>query len=904
MADGSVVFSTELDTGGLKGALNGVGSLAKGAGKTFAAGFKGVGIALGAVTTGLGFLAKTAVSYNSSMEQYTTNFGVMLSSEAAAVERVAELREMAAKTPFGMEDLANASQTMLSFGLGAEESMVAMQQLGDISLGNKERFNSLSLAFAQVSAAGKLTGQDLLQMVNAGFNPLQTIAEKTGANLGDLKEVMAGGKGSKEFRKQLKAAQKEVKKMGDNASDGAKMLVQLGKDGAISAEMVAMAMEIETSPGGRFYNGMQKASETFSGMVSTLQDDATALVGKVFEPMTQSLTKNLLPLAQSYIKRLSDAFDSGGTEGLVTAVGDVIADALTKTAEELPSVLTLATNLLSSIGTELTNNSDKIAGGVSAALEAIATSDLPETAITSLGTLATSLITKLSSSLSDNAGDLLGGIASGINSLLEGGVTGDLLTSAINLATGLATALADNLPDTLPAIAKAIVDGIGAAISSLPELATTAGKLIDGLKVGLLGEDGTGGAVGVLAQGLIDGINSFLSSSGTQITIPDWATIIGGIKDTITGIGEAVTTTKTNLTTLFTSTWDDKITPIIQNIKAIWEAIVSAISSAITTAKEFFALGFESGPENPEAFQAENEKLLEQYELAGLMYGDPTTALLQNNGFIPPEETGFDLAEWLFPSAGAEGMSDIESQVQTAAENIAAMSDTALVEAFKNGEISYDQLVAAKFGEAASGEGEGAGEGSAISQMAQQIVSELSAGVSESTDLATALAALLATAQAAVTSSISGFRGVGYQIVAGMAAGVRAGSGILSAAVTAVINAALAAAKRAAEIQSPSRLFRDEVGLFIARGAAEGVTMGAGHLRTAVANMVNTAVPDMSRIGTQIMSASAGRNASAAMAAAMGAANFSQTNNFNVPVQTPDEFAKTMRLYATYGLQG
>ena len=33
-------------------------------------------------------------------------------------------------------------------------------------------------------------------------------------------------------------------------------------------------------------------------------------------------------------------------------------------------------------------------------------------------------------------------------------------------------------------------------------------------------------------------------------------------------------------------------------------------------------------------------------------------------------------------------------------------------------------------------------------------------------------------------------------------------------------------------------------------------------------------------------------------------ASFQQVNNFNVPVQTPDEFAKTMRLYATYGLEG
>ena len=102
----------------------------------------------------------------------------MLGDEAKGVEYVAQLREKAAKTPFGMEDLASAAQTMLSFGMDAENANTAMDRLGDIALGDKDKFQSLSLAFSQISAAGKLTGEDLLQMVNAGFNPLNTLAEK------------------------------------------------------------------------------------------------------------------------------------------------------------------------------------------------------------------------------------------------------------------------------------------------------------------------------------------------------------------------------------------------------------------------------------------------------------------------------------------------------------------------------------------------------------------------------------------------------------------------------------------------------------------------------------------------------------------------------------------------------
>lgn len=299
-----------------------------------------------ATETGLravGELAKAGVSYNSQMEDYTTNFRVMLGSTEAAALKVEELKTMAAKTPFGMEDLASATQTLLSFGIEADKTTDILSMLGDISLGDKEKLSSLTLAFAQVSSAGKLTGQDLLQMINAGFNPLQSISEKTGASIGDLKEKMAGGKGSKEFQKMIKAAQKEVKKMGDGASESAKLLAQIGEDGAISAEMVAYAFESATSEGGRFYNGMEEASKTFSGQLSTLKDDLGALVGDVFQPAFDWLSDNVLPYAIEATSKLSEGFKTGGLSGMLAAAGEIISDLgsklKTKAEELLPDAI-------------------------------------------------------------------------------------------------------------------------------------------------------------------------------------------------------------------------------------------------------------------------------------------------------------------------------------------------------------------------------------------------------------------------------------------------------------------------------------------------------------------------------------------------------------------------------------
>ena len=322
--DGTLIFDTEIDRSGIekgsklaKSDLEKLGTQVKDifSSKNLTSGLADLGgklvgaFAFAKLAQGLGQVATAAVKYNAQMEAYQTNFSVMLGDEAKGVEYVAQLREKAAKTPFGMEDLASAAQTMLSFGMDAENANTAMDRLGDIALGNKDKFQSLSLAFSQISAAGKLTGEDLLQMVNAGFNPLNTLAEKTGTSLGDLKDVMSGGKGSAAFRKQMKDAQNEVKKLGSGASEGAKLLAQIGQEGMISAEMVGKAMEIETSPGGRFYDGMENASKTLEGQFSTLKDNSMQLVGNIFSPISDALSGVILPAANGVIDALNGLFE-------------------------------------------------------------------------------------------------------------------------------------------------------------------------------------------------------------------------------------------------------------------------------------------------------------------------------------------------------------------------------------------------------------------------------------------------------------------------------------------------------------------------------------------------------------------------------------------------------------------
>lgn len=398
---------------------------------------KGFSVAVGAVAAGLGVLAKKAVSYNSDMEDYVTNFGVMLGSQEAAVKKVAELKEFAAKTPFGMDELARATQTMLSFGMANDKARDALSMLGDIAMGDKEKLSSLSLAFAQLSSAGKLTGQDLLQMINAGFNPLQAIADKTGASIGDLKDVMGGGKGSKAFQQQVKAAKAEVKRLGDGADDGARMLARIGTEGQISAELVEESMRIATGEGGLFFQGMEKASKSLSGQWSTFKDDAMALAGEAFAPLSNSLSKNVMPLAQGYLAQLTEALKVGGAEGLAGALGDVLGDAAAHASACAPQLVKLSVGLIDHLVKGLGKNGKKIAAGVVAAL-ANGVKGLAQSA-PQLARTALSLLTSLAAGIAEAAPevipDLMEGLVDILVALCEN--TDDLLAAGAALAGGV-----------------------------------------------------------------------------------------------------------------------------------------------------------------------------------------------------------------------------------------------------------------------------------------------------------------------------------------------------------------------------------------------------------------------------------------------------------------------------------
>ena len=402
----------------------------------------GIAAAGTALVVGLG---KVGLEYNSQMEGYITNFSTLLGSTEAAAKKVEELKKMAASTPFGMEDLAQATQTLLSFGIEADKTTPILKALGDVSLGNKEKFQSLALAFGQVSSSGKLTGQDLMQMINAGFNPLNEISKRTGESMEQLRDRMSKG--------------------------------------AISAKEVEQAFISATSAGGQFYNGMESASKTMEGMISTLKDNAKALVGEVFQPITNTIKNDLLPAALGYIQQLTDAFQKEGLTGLVNATGQILDQIMSKVQSSGPKIVESAFGIINQIIQRLTQSMPQM--------------------VKVGGELIDSVMNGLRNTLPK-----IGPIAAEIAPLIVKTITtykSILLNSGIEIITNIVEGLAKNMPSIMKTISEGLDDLLKTISTNLPRILKAGGEILESLVKGLLND------LPKIVQAITDIINALVN---------------------------------------------------------------------------------------------------------------------------------------------------------------------------------------------------------------------------------------------------------------------------------------------------------------------------------------------------------------------------------------------------------
>lgn len=345
-------------------------------------------------------VVKSGISYNAGMESYLTNFKVMLGDEQLAAEKLEEIRKMAASTPFTLSDLTDGTQTLLQFGIAADDTTGVLKQLGDISLGNADKLQTLVRAYGKMSSAQKVTLENVNMMIDAGFNPLNQICATTGESMSDLYKRIS--------------------------------------DGKVGFDELAAAVNAATSEGGQFYNGMLEASQTVNGRLSTLQDNISALVGK--------LTDDLFTAFGDIIGK--------GNELVVTFLDD------DERMRQLKETIGVATAVVAAAGAAFLSYKGYIA----------ATS-----AVTVIQTAATAAMAEAHAAAKNGANGLAVAQAA-LNAVLKANPIGLVVSLVAALVTGLVTAyntsetFRNGVNHAFQSVANTAKSAIGGAIGWLDQL--------------------------------------------------------------------------------------------------------------------------------------------------------------------------------------------------------------------------------------------------------------------------------------------------------------------------------------------------------------------------------------------------------------------------------------------------
>jgi len=204
------------------------------------------------IATGMKDLASFAIGAGADMEKARIGYQTLVGDVAKGNKLFEETTKFANVTPFQTDEVQKAGRTLLAFGVKADDVMSKMNLLGDVSALSNRSFDDMAMIYGKIVANGKLMGAELNMLIDAGFNPLQQMAEDTGESMTSLKKRMS--------------------------------------QGSISVEDVNQAFANATGEGGRFNNGMKNISQTIGGKWSTFMGELKTQIGSIIEENSKFFT--------------------------------------------------------------------------------------------------------------------------------------------------------------------------------------------------------------------------------------------------------------------------------------------------------------------------------------------------------------------------------------------------------------------------------------------------------------------------------------------------------------------------------------------------------------------------------------------------------------------------------------
>lgn len=253
-------------------------------------------------------LGAVGINYNAQMEQYRTMFTTLTGSAEEADRVISQLQSDAQKSPFDSASLIQANQYLISAGVNADEARSMINNLGEAvaaSGGGSAELSRMAQNLQQIKNVGKASSQDIKQFANAGINIYGLLAEATGKNVEEVKDM------------------------------------------EVSYELLEQAFSKAASEGGKYYGSMEAQSQTLNGSLSATKESIQMMLG--------SITQSLMPVIVKVLNKVKEVIDwinslDDDTKNMILTIGLVVA-AIGPALIAVGKVVTGIGSITSAIGT-------------------------------------------------------------------------------------------------------------------------------------------------------------------------------------------------------------------------------------------------------------------------------------------------------------------------------------------------------------------------------------------------------------------------------------------------------------------------------------------------------------------------------------------------------------------------
>ncbi|MCM1463451.1 MAG: tape measure protein [Bacteroides sp.] len=263
------------------------------------------------------------IGSNAEMEQSLTAFTVLLGDAEEAKRLVAEMTDFAASTPLELTDVTAASQTLMNYGVAAEDVIEKLTRLGDLAGGNAEKLDRVSLAYGQILAKGKVTGEELRQMTEAGVPLLQALADTLGKSAAEVQDMISKSK--------------------------------------VGIDDLDRAIESLTTWNGKFAGMMEQQSQTMTGMLSTARD----LLDRFFRDVGEESFEEIKDALSELLEKARELEADGTLSEWAKKLGDGFADAV-RWAKEIATAVLSAGQPIAEMTGFIIDNKEAVLAGIAA----------------------------------------------------------------------------------------------------------------------------------------------------------------------------------------------------------------------------------------------------------------------------------------------------------------------------------------------------------------------------------------------------------------------------------------------------------------------------------------------------------------------------------------------------------